>query len=174
MKRHFGKETPAMFIYAVSGAIALSGFLAWTAWNSSSPWILVSCAVPAVVVAWIALRLLQKSVSWKELILDGSRLIVVRRLAVDFVFELPRDLSSVVGRAKAHQLVIALNNGTQRWRLVLAGLEERDAFLHALDGLIPVMRQKPDGSRLVCRFSEIDTAAGDRFLIGRSQKPKGE
>lgn len=172
MKRHFSKETPALFIYVLSGTGGLAGFLGWTAWNSASVWMTIACWTAAVILGWIALGLLRKALAWKGVMIDGAKLVIIRRFARDCVFSLPKDLSSVTGRAKTHQLVIGLNNGTQRWRLVLAGIEDPGALLEALDNLIPVMRQQRDGSRVASKFSEIDTRAEDRFIIGLSENPK--
>jgi hypothetical protein len=170
MKRYFAKETPAFLIYVIAGLLGLSGFMAWSGWNSSVIWVGIPCWFAAIFLGWIGFGLVYKTLSWKGVVVDGANVVILRRFAEDSRFTLPKDLVSIDGRATSHRLVIGLKNETQKWRLVLAGLEEPAALLQILDGLIPVVRQKPDGSQVPCKFSEIDTKATDRFLVGLAPK----
>ena len=170
MKRYFAKDTPAFLIYVIAGMLGLSGFLAWSGWTSSAIWVGVPCWLAAIFLGWIGFGLVYKALSWKGVVIDGANVVILRRLAKDCMFTLPKDLVSIDGRARSHRLVIGLKNENQKWRLVLAGMEEPGELLKVLDGLIPVVRQKPDGSQTPCRFSEIDTKATDRFYVGLTPK----
>lgn len=170
MKRYFAKETPAFLFYVIASLLGLSGFMAWSGWASSVIWVGVPCWLVAIFLGWIGFGLVCKTLSWKGVVVEGANIVILRRFAEDCVFTLPRDLVSIDGRATSHRLVIGLRNETQKWRLVLAGLEEPGELLQVLDGLIPVVRQKPDGSQVPCGFSEIDTQSTDRFFVGLTPK----
>lgn len=170
MKRYFAKDTPAFLIYVIAGFLGLSGFMAWMGWKSSVVWVGVPAWFAAIFLGWIGFGLIYKALSWKGVVVDGATVVILRRFAKDSSFTLPQDLVSIDGRAKSRQLVIGLKNETQKWRLVLAGLEEPGDLLELLDKVIPVVRQKPDGSKMSCRFSEIDTKATDRFFVGLAPK----